>query len=460
MRDAMKSVFARKALTLNGWENDVLLHIDALGRIASVVPNSAADSDAYVVDRLLPAQANLHSHTFQRGMAGLSEARSPAGRDSFWTWREIMYRFLDILGPEDIEAIAAFAFAEMLEAGYSSVAEFHYVHHQPGGEPYANLSELSERIAAAASATGIGLTLLPVAYAQGGVDGRALTGGQLRFGNDLERYVELAQAAEKTAKSVSLDAGFGVAPHSIRAVNERDLKALEQQFRRMPFHIHIAEQIPEIEEVQAAYGQRSMSWLLDHLPVNERWCLVHSTHMTPEETQRVAQSGAVVGLCPMTEANLGDGIFNGVNYLSEGGRFGTGSDSNIRISPSEELRQLEYSQRLRDVSRVTLSVEGKSCGRTLYDTALAGGAQALGRDSGSLAPGKWADMIAIDVENAALFGLSGDRLLDGWIFAGDRQAVSDVWSAGRHVVHEGRHRDRTAIVKTYKTRLAAILERV
>lgn len=460
MRDAMKSVFARKALTLNGWENDVLLHIDALGRIASVVPNSAADSDAYVVDRLLPAQANLHSHTFQRGMAGLSEARSPAGRDSFWTWREIMYRFLDILGPEDIEAIAAFAFAEMLEAGYSSVAEFHYVHHQPGGEPYANLSELSERIAAAASATGIGLTLLPVAYAQGGVDGRALTGGQLRFGNDLERYVELAQVAEKTAKSVSLDAGFGVAPHSIRAVNERDLKALEQQFRRMPFHIHIAEQIPEIEEVQAAYGQRSMSWLLDHLPVNERWCLVHSTHMTPEETQRVAQSGAVVGLCPMTEANLGDGIFNGVNYLSEGGRFGTGSDSNIRISPSEELRQLEYSQRLRDVSRVTLSVEGKSCGRTLYDTALAGGAQALGRDSGSLAPGKWADMIAIDVENAALFGLSGDRLLDGWIFAGDRQAVSDVWSAGRHVVHEGRHRDRTAIVKTYKTRLAAILERV
>jgi formimidoylglutamate deiminase len=460
MRDAMKSVFARKALTLNGWENDVLLHIDALGRIASVVPNSAADSDAYVVDRLLPAQANLHSHTFQRGMAGLSEARSPAGRDSFWTWREIMYRFLDILGPEDIEAIAAFAFAEMLEAGYSSVAEFHYVHHQPGGEPYANLSELSERIAAAASATGIGLTLLPVAYAQGGVDGRALTGGQLRFGNDLERYVELAQVAEKTAKSVSLDAGFGVAPHSIRAVNERDLKALEQQFRRMPFHIHIAEQIPEIEEVQAAYGQRSMSWLLDHLPVNERWCLVHSTHMTPEETQRVAQSGAVVGLCPMTEANLGDGIFNGVNYLSEGGRFGTGSDSNIRISPSEELRQLEYSQRLRDVSRVTLSVEGKSCGRTLYDTALAGGAQALGRDSGGLAPGKWADMIAIDVENAALFGLSGDRLLDGWIFAGDRQAVSDVWSAGRHVVHEGRHRDRTAIVKTYKTRLAAILERV
>ncbi len=417
-------------------------------------------SNAYTVDILLPAQSNLHSHTFQRAMAGLSEARSPAGRDSFWTWREIMYRFLDILGPEDIEAIAAFAFVEMLESGYSSVAEFHYVHHQPGGQPYDHLGELSERIAAAASATGIGLTLLPVAYTQGGVDGRALAGGQLRFGNDFERYVELAQLAEKAAKNASVDAGFGVAPHSIRAVNERDLKALEQHFQGMPFHIHIAEQIPEIEEVLAAYGQRSMSWLLDHLPVNERWCLIHSTHMTPEETSRVAASGAVVGLCPITEANLGDGIFNGVNYLNAGGSFGTGSDSNIRISPSEELRQLEYSQRLRDVSRVTLSAAGKSCGRTLYDAALAGGAQALGRESGSLAPGKWADMIGLDVENAALLGLTGDRLLDGWIFAGDRQAVSDVWSAGRHVVHEGRHRDRAAIFATYRTRLASILERV
>jgi formimidoylglutamate deiminase len=460
MSEAMKSVFARKALTPNGWENDVLVRIDAEGRIASIVPESGAGSDAYVVDALLPAQANLHSHTFQRAMAGLCEARSPAGRDSFWTWREIMYRFLDILDPEDIEAIAAFAFVEMLESGYSSVAEFHYVHHQPGGQPYAQLGELSDRVAAAASATGIGLCLLPVAYAQGGVDGRALAGGQLRFGNDFDRYAKLAQAAEKAAKSVNPDAGFGVAPHSIRAVNERDLKALEQQFRGTPFHIHVAEQIPEIEEVQAGYGQRSMSWLLDHLPVNERWCLIHSTHMTPEETQRVAVSGAVVGLCPITEANLGDGIFNGVNYLGAGGRFGTGSDSNVRISPSEELRQLEYSQRLRDVSRVTLTAEGKSCGRTLYDTALAGGAQALRRNSGSLAPGKWADMIALDIENAALLGLAGDRLLDGWIFAGDRQAVGDAWSAGRHVVHEGRHRDRTAIFKTYKARLASILERV
>ncbi|CAN7167929.1 formimidoylglutamate deiminase [Phyllobacterium sp. LjRoot231] len=460
MSQAKKSVFARTALTQNGWENDVLVEIDAPGRIGSVVPESKVAATAYTVDILLPAQANLHSHTFQRAMAGLSEARSPAGRDSFWTWREIMYRFLDILDPEDIEAIAAFAFVEMLESGYSSVAEFHYVHHQPGGEPYAQLGELSERIAAAASATGIGLTLLPVAYMQGGVDGRALAGGQLRFGNDFDRYVKLAAQAEKAARSAGPDADFGVAPHSIRAVNERDLKALEQHFRAMPFHIHIAEQIPEIEEVQAAYGQRPMSWLLDHLPVDERWCLIHSTHMTAEETRRVAQSGAVAGLCPITEANLGDGIFDGVNYLAAGGRFGTGSDSNIRISPSEELRQLEYSQRLRDVSRVTLSVEGKSCGRTLYDTALSGGAQALGRDSGSIAPGKWADMIALDVENPALLGLTGDRLLDGWIFAGDRQAVSDVWSAGRHVVHEGRHRDRDAIFKTYKTRLASILARI
>ncbi len=460
MSDATKSVFARKALTAKGWENNVLVRVDGLGRIIAVAPESAAESASYSVDVLLPAQSNLHSHTFQRAMAGLSEARSPAGRDSFWTWREIMYRFLDILDPEDIESIAAFAFMEMLESGYASVAEFHYVHHQPGGQPYARLGELSERIAAAASATGIGLTLLPVAYMQGGVDGRALAGGQLRFGNDLERYVELVEQAKAAAKSVGPDAGFGVAPHSIRAVNERDLKAIEQQFQGVPFHIHIAEQIPEIEEVEAAYGQRSMSWLLDHLPVNERWCLIHATHMNDQETQRVAVSGAVVGLCPITEANLGDGIFNGVNYLRDGGRFGTGSDSNIRIAPSEELRQLEYSQRLRDVSRVTLSLEGKSCGRTLYDTALAGGAQALGRQSGSIAPGKWADMLALDVENTALFGLANDRLLDGWIFAGDRQAVSDVWSAGRHVVRDGRHHARAEVIAAYKKRLASILEKV
>ncbi|UGY10417.1 formimidoylglutamate deiminase [Phyllobacterium pellucidum] len=460
MSEPTKSVFARRALTANGWENNVLIRVDASGRIASVAPETIAESDAYTVDALLPAQSNLHSHTFQRAMAGLSEARSPAGRDSFWTWREVMYRFLDILDPEDIEAIAAFAFVEMLESGYSSVAEFHYVHHQPGGATYAKLGELSERIAAAASATGIGLTILPVAYMQGGVDGRALAGGQLRFGNDLDRYVRLAEEAKKAAASVSPDAGFGVAPHSIRAVNERDLKALEQHFPGVPFHIHIAEQIPELQEVEAAYGQRSMSWLLDHLPVAERWCLIHSTHMNEDETLRVAASGAVVGLCPITEANLGDGIFNGVQYLSAGGRFGTGSDSNIRIAPSEELRQLEYSQRLRDVSRVTLSRDGKSCGRTLYDAALQGGAQALGRASGSLEAGKWADMIALEVDNAAVLGLTGDRLLDGWIFAGDREAVSDVWSAGRHVVREGRHRDRAAIFKSYKARLASILERV
>lgn len=460
MNPVAKSVFARSALTENGWENDVLVQIDATGQIVSVEANSTALPSSYRTPILLPAQANLHSHTFQRAMAGLSEARSPEGRDSFWTWRAIMYRFLDILDPEDIEAIAAFAFVEMLESGYSSVAEFHYVHHQPGGTPYASLGELSERIAAAASATGMGLTLLPVAYAQGGVDGRALAGGQLRFGNDVERFSQLAEAAEKAARHTGPDAGFGVAPHSIRAVNEHDLLELERRFRAMPFHIHIAEQLPELEEVQAVYGQRSMSWLLDHLPVNERWCLIHSTHMTPEETLRVAKSGAVVGLCPLTEASLGDGIFDGVRYLNAGGRFGTGSDSNIRISPSEELRQLEYSQRLRDVSRVTLSVDGKSNGRTLYDASLAGGAQALGRKAGSLAAGKWADMVALDADNPAILGLKGDRLLDGWIFAGDRHAVTDVWSAGRHVVHDGRHHAREQIFATYKTRLASILERV
>ncbi|SEB51358.1 formimidoylglutamate deiminase [Nitratireductor aquibiodomus] len=454
----MQAIFAQNALTPDGWQKDVLVKLDDSGRIGSVASDTQPENDRTVrVPVLLPAMSNLHSHTFQRAMAGLAERRGPAGRDSFWTWREIMYRFLDLLSPEDIEAIAAFAFMEMQEAGFASVAEFHYVHHQPGGAPYGDVGELSARIAGAAEQTGIGLTLLPVLYRHGGVDQRPLEGGQKRFGNDLDRYQKLLSRAEECVANLSADAHLGVAPHSLRAVSLDDLREAQAMRPRAPLHMHIAEQLPEINEVRAAYGRRPVEWLLDNCRVDERWCLIHCTHMTEEETANLAETGAVAGLCPVTEANLGDGIFNGPQYQSAGGMLGIGSDSNIRITVAEELRQLEYSQRLRDTARVVLAAHGQSCGRTLYDAALAGGAQALGRRSGAIQPGHWADMVAIDQTEFAGAAYD-DGPLDAWLFTGDNGAVQDVWSAGRHCVREGRHIEHEAIAARYAQTIRKLVE--
>ncbi|MCR4269047.1 formimidoylglutamate deiminase [Nitratireductor sp. ZSWI3] len=444
----MQAVFARNALTPGGWRRDVSIEIDAAGRIARVTPDSTPGADATQVPVLLPAVSNLHSHTFQRAMAGLAERRGPQGRDSFWTWREIMYRFLDLLSPEDVEAVAAFAFMEMQEAGFSAVAEFHYVHHRPGGEPYAEIGEMSARIAAAARETGIGLTLLPVLYRYGGVDRRPLQGGQQRFGNDISRFEALLASAASHMRHLPDDARLGVAPHSLRAVGIEELRAASLLRPDTPLHMHIAEQEPEIDEMMTAHGRRSVEWLLGEMEVDERWCLIHCTHMSEDETQGLARSGAVAGLCPVTEANLGDGIFNGPEFRVAGGRFGIGSDSNIRITIAEELRQLEYSQRLRDRARVVLAAHGQSSGRTLYDAALAGGAQALGRASGALEPGKWADLVAIDPASFASFARD-DTLLDSWLFTAGNEAVSDVWSAGRHRVRGGRHLERERIAARY-----------
>jgi formimidoylglutamate deiminase len=371
-----------------------------------------------------------------------------------------MYRFLDLLAPDEIEAIAAFAFMEMQEAGFAAVAEFHYLHHRPGGEPYADPGELSARIAAAAGETGIGLTLLPVHYQRGGLDGRPLAGGQLRFGNDLDRFQRLVERARAIVEALPADTALGIAPHSLRAVGAAELKALAAMLPEAPFHMHIAEQAAEVEETLALLGARPVEWLLDTLPVDRRWCLVHCTHMELRETAMLAGSGAVAGLCPVTEANLGDGIFDGARFLAEGGRFGVGSDSNIRIALNEELRQLEYSQRLRDRARVVVADGGRSAGRLLYEKALAGGAQALGRESGALAPGLWADLVALSPREAfPPLGQYPDLPLDGWIFTGGH-AVTDLWSAGRHRVREGRHVARDAVAARYRQCLAAIAGRL
>ncbi|MGM0560927.1 MAG: formimidoylglutamate deiminase, partial [Pseudomonadota bacterium] len=401
-------------------------------------------------DCLLPAPGNLHSHSFQRALAGLTERRGPGGQDSFWTWRQLMYAFLEKLTPDDLEAIAALAFMEMLEAGYGGVAEFHYLHHQPDGQAYERLGETSHRIQAAALESGLGLTQLPVLYSRGGLDDHPLQGGQKRFGCDLECYARLVEETEAGLATLPDDARLGLALHSLRAVAPHNLARAVAVRPDGPLHIHIAEQMAEVTAVEQAYGARPIDWLLDNCQVDERWCLVHATHMSAQETRRLAQTGAVAGLCPITESNLGDGIFEGQAYFQQDGRFGIGTDSNVCIALPDELRSLEYSQRLKDQGRVVLADGHRSAGRFLYDGMLVGGAQALGRDSGALQGGKLADILSLDGNSLPLAGARGDEVLDAWIFAANRPIVKDVWSAGRHMVEGGRHRNRDAIEARYR----------
>ena len=452
----MQKIWAQTALTPQGWQRDVLVSVDSSGVIASVEAGAKPQGERTGI--LLSAPVNLHSHAFQRAMAGLTERRGEDPSDSFWTWRKLMYRFLDHLTPEHVEAITAFVQMEMLEAGYAAVAEFHYLHHLPGGAPYDNLAELSARISAAAATSGIGLTLLPVLYEHGGCDGRPLGPGQVRFGNDPDRFGKLWQGAKASLDHLPSDAKIGVAPHSLRAVSQQGLRFAESLAPDAPIHMHLAEQVAEVEEVQAAWGKRPADWLMSAHNIDARWCLIHCTQMTPDETVRLAQSGAVAGLCPITESSLGDGIFDGMRYVAAGGRYGVGSDSNIRISLAEELRTLEYSQRLRDRGRAMLATPDKSTGRVLHEAVCAGGAQAAGRTSGAIAPGMHADLLALDAGHVDLSGRIGDTLLDSFIFAGDSSMVSDVWAAGRHMVRQGRHVGREAITTAYRKATAHLMD--
>lgn len=449
----MKTVWAKSALLPSGWATDVRIEIDA-GRIVNVQANAAMAGEA--TDLLLPAPVNVHSHAFQRAMAGLTERRGPNPNDSFWTWRQLMFRFLDRLTPEHVEAIAAFVQMEMLEAGYATNAEFHYLHHQPGGVPYDDLAEMSGRIAAAADQTGIGLCLLPVHYEFGGCDGRDLTAGQIRFGNGLDRFQALHAGAVSALAQLPKDTGFGVAPHSLRAVGVENLRSYATYFPTGPIHMHLAEQVAEVDEVHAHWGARPVDWALENIGLDARWCLIHCTQMTSDETLRLAQSAAVAGLCPITESSLGDGIFDAVRFMDAGGAIAIGSDSNIRIALAEELRTLDYSQRLRDGSRAALASPDRSTGRRMFDAVLTGGAQATQRKSGKLEVGYWADMLALDTDNEHMWGRSNDTALDAWIFAGDDRLVTDVWSAGRHMVKSGEHTQRQQIVAAYRRTIEAL----
>ena len=432
------TIFAKQALTASGWQENIALSIDGNGRISDI--SAATGNENSNVGILLPALSNLHSHTFQRAMAGLAEQRGSNPIDDFWSWRKVMYRFLEILSPEDIEVIAAQVQMEMLESGYAASAEFHYLHHNHNGAHYDNIGELSERLFQASLQSGIGYTHLPVLYMRGGLDDRELQGGQRRFACDLDQFEKLFTSLSSSMAELPNDTVLGVAPHSLRAVSKEGLIMSSRLDNNTPIHIHIAEQQSEVNDVVHALGSRPIRWLLDNLDVDERWCLIHATHTEPSELIDFANSGAVAGLCPITEANLGDGIFDALTFVQHGGRYGVGSDSNVKIGLSEELRMLEVSQRLRDQRRVVLSSEEMpSNGRFLYSHAAIGGAQALARDSGRIEVGALADLVALNDQHYSIAALSNDTVLDAWIFACDDDIVSDVWAAGRHMVRDGQH---------------------
>jgi formimidoylglutamate deiminase len=443
----MSTLHFASALLPSGWADDVQVVV-AGGIITNVTIGTAPGTHDERHQLAIPGIASLHSHAFQRGMAGLAETRGDTA-DTFWTWRETMYRFALDMTPEDMEAVATLLYVEMLEQGYTRVGEFHYLHHDRDGAPYANPAEMATRIARAAEITGIGLTLLPSFYARSSFGGAAPHAGQRRFICSIDQFAKLV-AATRIAVRALPGANVGVAPHSLRAVTPDELAAIGPLAEAGPVHIHAAEQIKEVEECIAWSGRRPVEWLLEHAPIDRHWCLIHATHTTATEITSLAKSGAVAGLCPVTEASLGDGIFPTREFLDAGGRFGIGTDSNVLVGVADELRQLEYGQRLKHRERNVLSGgPGVSTGRALLDAALAGGAQALAQPFVGLQPGARADLVTLDTTHPSLAGRRRDAVLDGWIFASGAGAVACVWAGGNKVVEGGRHRLRKKARETF-----------
>jgi formimidoylglutamate deiminase len=448
------SLFAADALTSGGWMRDVRIEIAADGTIAGVLPGGKPDGAERIAGPLLPGMPNLHSHAFQRAIAGRTGRASSEG-DSFWTWRVAMYAFVDRIDADAFEAIAAQAYVEMLKAGYTAVAEFHYLHHDPQGKPYGDPAEMARRIVAAAGAAGIALTLLPVFYARGGFGGAPPAPGQRRFLHSPACYARLIETLRRDATGAGWN--LGVAPHSLRALTPDELAGvIAAAPDGAPVHIHAAEQAKEVADCLTWCGARPVEWLLEHAGVDARWCVVHATHMTPDETRGLAASGAVAGLAPTTEADLGDGTFAARAYLDAQGAFGIGSDSNTIIDPYAELRQLEWSQRLARQARNVLAGDGLPVGAALYTGAARGGAQALARKAGVIAPGERADFVVLDADDPALAGQPVAALLDAAIFGPCRRPVRAVMVAGRWVVRDGRHPREDAVLARYRTTLARL----
>lgn len=444
-------IFARNALLPHGWAQDVLLGWDRQGVLRDVGAGASAPKGVERHQIIVPGMANLHCHSFQRAMAGLTEIRGP-GEDSFWTWRNWMYRFVRNIQPEDLQAIAAFAYMEMLKSGFTSVGEFHYLHHQPDGTPYDNPAEMSERILAAADSAGITPTLLPVFYAHSDFGGKAPVTAQSPFLHNVDGFIAMVDGLRARHKGTVI----GIAPHSLRAVTEDELRALLAALPHGPVHIHAAEQMAEVKACKTHYGTPPVRTLLERFDVDHRWCIVHATHMDGDETRDLAQSGAVAGLCPVTEANLGDGLFPAVEYMHTNGQFGIGSDSCVRIDLADELRTLEYGQRLSRQKRTLLAAPEQSVGTNLFTRALTGGAQALGQQSGALAVGKQASFVALAADHPDLQGRSPEHWIDSWVFAARDNPVQHVWSAGLQVVTNKYHAKQQTITDSY----ISILKRI
>lgn len=432
------------------------VRIEADGGLIRLVEHDVVPTagDHIVRGLVLPGMANVHSHAFQRAMAGLAEWDA-GGRDNFWSWREAMYRFAERLDPSSQLAIARYLYIEMLKAGYTSVGEFHYLHNRPGGQPYAPDTQMSEAIAEAAKESGIALTFLPTLYVTGGADGRALNERQKRFGRSVEEILRLRDDM-RDAEGVT---AIGLALHSLRAVPPELMHdAIDAVEATSPIHIHAAEQEGEVEESLAAFGERPVEYLLHEFGCDARWCLVHSTHLSEDETHELAASGAIAGLCPSTEGNLGDGIFPLTDLLNAGGAFAIGGDSHVCVDPAEELKQLEYVQRLVHRRRNVAATRSEAhTAARLWGMASRSGAQALGLKAGAIMPGKRADLIVVDTGHVSLEGRDGAQALDSYVFVAGRSAVRDVMVGGRWVVNDRRHLGDAAAERDYRDAVLRIL---
>lgn len=433
----MTTFFAPRAQLADGWHSHVTLEVSDAGFITRVTPESAPGAAIPLAGAVIPAMTNLHSHAFQRAMAGLAEVAGDP-QESFWTWRELMYRMVARLTPQQVGDIATWLYIELLKGGYSQVAEFHYLHHDPQGQPYPDDAML-QQLMLAAERTGIGQTLLPVLYSYSGFGAQPASAGQRRFIQQTGAYLQQLQRVAAACADKPL-LNYGVCFHSLRAVSEAQMHdVLTATPDDLPVHIHIAEQEKEVSDSLAWSGERPIAWLMRRFNVDARWCLIHATHPDESELQQLAASGAVAGLCPTTEANLGDGIFPASAYIARGGRWGIGSDSHVSVSAREELRWLEYGQRLRDRRRNRLALpQQPSVGDLLWQQAAAGGAQACGIRSGVLAPGLRADWLVLR-DDPLLSATPSDALLNRWLFAGARSGIRDTFVAGRQVIADGRH---------------------
>ena len=453
-----KKIFCKDALLPIGWTKDVLIEIDLTGTIISIAPNSKKRNAQMYFDMVIPGMPNVHSHVHQIALAGRTE-RARNSNENFWGWRDMMYQFLKNITPSDLKVFAEYAFLEMLKSGYTSVAEFHYLHHDFYGKPYSNPAEMSLAIIKAANNLGIGLTILPVLYQYSNFGGRTATETQRRFVNNSDGFLRIideiiAQQKNYTALTI------GIAPHSLRAVGAKHLKQVLHSLegKNLPTHIHIAEQKKEVEDCISYYGQSPIEWLFDKFEVDQSWCLIHATHINKPEIQIISQSNAIVGICPITEANLGDGIFKSFEFSKVNGKFGIGSDSNITINPFDELRILEYGQRLKLKKRNLLSGSSyMSTGRNLYEMAAQNGGIAIGRNVGKIAINYKADLIVINTNIPSLIAKRQDTVLDSLVFSENKNAITDVFVNGVHVIKNGFHRDQNRIIQSYKMVMTKLL---